>query len=55
MRWWIPLLSAGTGDDNPCRTALEQPVERARPVKKTPAEPGDAIEDWLDGVLGIFD
>lgn len=49
----IPLVSAGSGDDNPCLAALEQPQESAQPAKKSPAEP--AIKDLVDDVLGIFD
>ena len=51
----IPLVSAGSGDDNPCLTALEQPQESAQAAEKTPAEPAKAIEDLIDDVLGIFD
>lgn len=52
----IPLVSAGTGDENPCVSALEKPVENAaQPVKQAPATAEDAVEDILDDVLGIFD
>ena len=52
----IPLVSTGTGDENPCLTALEQPVESPRHADEAPATgPADAVEDLLDNVLGIFD
>ena len=52
----IPLVSTGTGDDNPCLTALEQPVESEQRANEAPAgEPAEAVEDLLDNVLGIFD
>ncbi len=51
----IPLVSAGTGDDNPCVAALEQTAENAEPAREAPSEPADAVEDLLDDVLGIFD
>ena len=48
----IPLVSAGSGDENPCITALEQPAQNEQGAKETPAK---AVEELLDGVLGIFD
>jgi len=57
----IPLVSAGTGDENPCIAALEQSAEggqQPQPVKKRtrpPETPEEAVEDLMDDVLGIFD
>ena len=52
----IPLVSTCTGDKNPCRTALEQPVESPRHADEAPATgPANAVEELLDNVLGIFD
>ncbi len=53
----IPLVSAGTGDNNPCITALEQTAESAEPAREreAPSDSAEAVEDLLDDVLGIFD
>lgn len=54
----IPLVSTGSGDDNPCLTALEQPAQNEQGATETPAKstaPAEAVEDVLDNVLGIFD
>jgi len=51
----IPLVSAGSGDDNPCLAALEQPVQSEQGTTETPAKPAEAVEELLDDVLGIFD
>jgi uncharacterized protein involved in outer membrane biogenesis len=54
----IPMVSAGTDDENPCIAALEQPAESAqqRPARKAaPETPTEAVEDLMDNVLGIFD
>ncbi len=51
----IPMVSAGTGDENPCVTALEQPAEEARPANQPPETPEEAVEDIVDDILGIFD
>ena len=52
----IPLVSAGSGDENPCLTALEQTAESGQPAgEEAPAtSPEKAVEDALDNVLGIF-
>lgn len=51
----IPMVSAGTGDENPCITALEQSAEEARPANQPPETPEEAVEDIVDDLLGIFD
>jgi len=53
-----PLVSAGSGDKNPCLTALEQPVQNEQRVTETPvkpAAPAEVVEELLDDVLGILD
>lgn len=54
----IPLVSTGAGDENPCLTALEQPVQPEQGATEKPTTPGtpaEAVEELLDNVLGIFD
>ncbi len=51
----IPFVSAGSGDDNPCASALDNPQENPQPTNQTPASPTDAVEDAVENLLGIFD
>jgi AsmA family protein len=51
----IPLVSAGTGDENSCVTALEQPAEEARPANQAPETPDEAVEGIVDDIMDIFD
>ncbi len=51
----IPMVSAGTGDENPCVTAVEQTAEDARPASQPPETPEEAVEDIVDDIMGIFD
>ncbi|MBT3172240.1 MAG: hypothetical protein HN333_12505, partial [Rhodospirillaceae bacterium] len=50
-----PLVSAGTGDENSCVTALEQPAEEARPANQAPETPDEAVEGIVDDIMDIFD
>ena len=51
----IPLVSAGTGDENPCLTALARPVGNAKPAPTAPTTPERAVKGVVEDILGIFE